>query len=517
MSTFAISANPAGTGNDSAAEPEILAAVDLGSNSFHMVVARFDHGQLTVVDRLREMVRLADGLDENNHLNADSCERALACLSRFGERLRSIHAHRVRVVGTNTCRKVSESSDFLDEAESLLGHPVEVISGIEEARLIYHGASNSLPPADGAQLIVDIGGGSTEIIRGHGFVPEYLQSLSMGCVVISNQFFANQKLTPRRFEKARLAAKLELAPIKSRIGKLKSVRCVGTSGTIRAARNVLRAMEGENTQLSLAGVEGLIQKMIAAEKISRLNLPGLSELRKPVFPGGVAILAEVMSSLGMKRMIVADGSLREGILHDLVGRLSDEDARVRTVRAMEARFNVDVAQADRVETTALSFLEQVVKPWGLAAADSRDLLGWAARLHEMGLDIAHSQYHRHGAYLLEHADMPGFPRSEQRILARLVGAHRRGFSRKSFCDIAKKRQLEIMRLAVLLRLAVLFNRSRKADDFRRLRLKANDQQLTIRLPADWLADNPLTFADLRAERNRLKGTDVRLNLKIFDA
>ncbi len=517
MSISAIPAGPEGAAGSLAAEPEILAAVDLGSNSFHMVVARFHHGQLTVVDRLREMVRLAAGLDENDQLNADSRERALACLSRFGERLRSMQAHRVRVVGTNTCRKISESSDFLDAAESLLGHPVEVISGIEEARLIYHGAANSLPAVEAAQLIVDIGGGSTEIIRGQGFVPEYLESLPMGCVVISDRFFANEKLTARRFEKARMAAKLELAPIKSRMGKLKSVRCVGTSGTIRAAQNVLRAIEGENTQLSLTGLEGLIAKMIAAGKTSRLKLPGLSDLRKPVFPGGVAILAEVMSSLGIKKMIVADGALREGILHDLVGRLSDEDARLRTVRAMEARFNVDVGQADRVEATAMSFWEQVAKPWELSTSDSRALLGWAARLHEMGLDIAHSQYHRHGAYLLEHADMPGFPRSEQRILARLVGAQRRAFSRKFFCDIAKKRQLEVMRLAVLLRLAVLCNRSRTTIELRRLKLKAGDQQLTIRLPTDWQEENPLTIADLQAEQQRLRGTDVRLNLKIVDA
>lgn len=494
------------------AESEVLAAVDLGSNSFHMVVARFLHGQLTVIDRLREMVRLAAGLTDGNRLDNDSQQRALECLSRFGERIRDIQAERVRVVGTNTLRKAKGSGAFLQQAGELLGHPVEIIAGIEEARLIYLGASHSLPSVDGAQLVVDIGGGSTEIIRGYGYEPEALESLYVGCVGLSAACFGTGKLSARRFERARLAARLELEPVQAKFRQVEPARCVGASGTIRAANNVLNAM-GEPEGISRAGVERVIAAMKDAGRLEQLQLPGLSDQRKPVFPGGLAILAEVMAALNVEQMIVSDGALREGILYDMVGRLTDEDARVRTVRSMEARFQVDSEQAERVEQTALMLLEQVADGWGLDDETSRPILIWAARLHEMGLDIAHAQYHCHGAYLLEHADMPGFTREEQAVLARLVGAHRRRFSADDFATLQKPWSRRALRLTVLLRLAVLFNRSRTSVPLPGISCRAKGRRVCLTVPDALLQSSPLTLADLELEQAYLDGAGITLTLK----
>ncbi|HHQ14212.1 MAG TPA: exopolyphosphatase, partial [Chromatiales bacterium] len=372
----------------------MLAAVDLGSNSFHMLVARLTHGQLAVIDRLREMVRLAAGLDADNRLDDASRARALACLSRFGERIRDMQAGEVRVVGTNTLRKARGADRFLEEAETLLGHPVEIISGIEEARLIYLGVSHSLPLIAGEQICVDIGGGSTEIIRGRGYEPRRMESLYLGCVSLSTQCFPQGKLSARKFEKARLAARLELEPVKARFVDPPAERFIGASGTIRAAAAVGQQLGLWSAGITREGLEQLVTRMTDAGHIEQLELPGLSEQRKPVFPGGIAILVEVLDALNIDCMQVADGALREGILYDLLGRLADEDARVRTVRAMEARFHVDTAQATRVEATALRLFDPIADDWKLAGDENRLALGWAARLHEIGLDIAHSQYHR---------------------------------------------------------------------------------------------------------------------------
>ncbi|UCG72030.1 MAG: Ppx/GppA family phosphatase [Chromatiales bacterium] len=477
-----------------------------------MIVARVSHGQVTIIDRLREMVRLAAGLDENNELSQKSEERALGCLSRFGERIREMRADQVRVVGTNTLRKARSSGGFLAAAADRLGHPVEIISGIEEARLIYLGVSHSMPLVEGPQIVIDIGGGSTEIVRGTGYEPEILESLYLGCVSLSKAVFGPSKLTARRFERARLAARLELAPVSARFQPESVHRYVGASGTIRAAQRVLQGLEGEDALLTRDGLERLINRMIDAGKLDRLSLPGLSDERKPVFAGGVSILVELMAALGADVMQVADGALREGIVYDLFGRLTKEDARVRTVRAMMARYNVDLRQAKRVEATALALLAQVADKWALHEPEHRSVLKWAARLHEMGLDIAHAHYHRHGAYLLEHADMPGFPREEQRLLARLVGAHRRSFSRQSFNDLPPGMVRSARRLAVLLRLAVLFNRSRVADADAPVELIPGKELLTVAVPEAWLEDNPLTLADLKLESGFLRAAGLQMQL-----
>jgi exopolyphosphatase/guanosine-5'-triphosphate,3'-diphosphate pyrophosphatase len=491
-------------------EPGPFAAVDLGSNSFQLLVASVSHGQPKVIDRLREMVRLAAGLDARQCLDADSQARALDCLARFGERLRDVPPENLRVVGTNTLRKARDPAEFMDKARQLLGHEIDVISGIEEARLIYLGVSRTLPDVTGQQLVIDIGGGSTELAGGEGKQPAMLESLHLGCVSNSRTYFAGGKISAKRFKKARTAARLELRPVGKRFRQPRWARVAGASGTIRAAGSVLMEMGFTGGNISREGLELLIEEMIRIGSIEELRLPGLADQRAAVFPGGIAILAELLEELRIDELVVAQGALREGILYDLIGRSGDEDSRVRTIRAMEIRYHVDTQQADRVELTAMALLDQVATNWKLEGPDVRRLLSWAARLHEIGLDIAHSHYHRHSAYLLEHADMPGFHSNEQRLLASLVGAHRRksvGIVDDGVPRVWSKR---IARLTILLRLAVLFNRSRTYEFPDVLSVSARQRKLSLGLSQAWLEANPLSLADLEREQDYLRSMDYEL-------
>jgi exopolyphosphatase / guanosine-5'-triphosphate,3'-diphosphate pyrophosphatase len=482
--------------------PDVIAAVDLGSNSFHMVVARYSHGQLIIQDRLREMVRLAAGLDEQGRLDRTAIEAALACLERFGQRLRDMKAESVRVVGTNTLRRAKRKGAFLDRARAALGHPIEIISGIEEARLIYLGVAQTMPSEPGRRLVVDIGGGSTEIIIGEGVHAKRLESLYMGCVSMSTRFFEDGEITEKRMKRARLAARLELEPVRNMFKEYGWDQAVGSSGTIRSVADILRA-RGEPV-ITSAAVESLIEQSLRAGHMSKLRLPELSSERVPVFAGGLAILAEVFDNLQIKSLRMAEGALREGLLYDLVGRLTNEDARVRSVRAMQGRYHVDIAQAERVEATALEFLHQTQTEWGLDEPVAELLLSWAARLHEIGLDVSHSHYHKHGAYLLEHADMPGFPQDEQKILAYVVGSHRRKFNPDILQDLNPPWHIKAEYLVVLLRLAVLLHRGRSAAALPKIDLKVKGRSIEIHFPRGWIEDHPLTAADLEQEFEFLK-------------
>jgi len=489
-----------------------MAAVDLGSNSFHMVVARNQHGEPSIVDRLREMVRLASGLDDQGLLDEPSQERALACLRRFGQRLRDMRAHQVRVVGTNTLRRARNADAFLAKAEEALGHPVEVISGIEEARLIYLGVSHHTDSTDGANLVIDIGGGSTEIIVGEGYEPHHLESLYVGCVGVSRAHFADGKLNAKRFERARLAVRLELRPVAAAFRRHGWKRAIGSSGTVRAARDVAQELKLADNGVTPAAVEAIIEALIRARRVEDLSLPGLGADRAPVFAGGMAILAEIMSTLRIDRLEVSGGALREGLLYDMLGRLHDEDARERSIRAMQRRYHVDFEQAVRVEATALMLLEHVARGWQLAEQRYRQLLAWAARLHEVGLDIAHARYHHHGGYVVENSDLPGFVRLEQQLVACLVTLHRRKLDDPFLDELPAQWRAPMFKLVVLLRLATLLNRSRSPSDLPPIALVPGKDSLEIGFPQGWLDDNPLTAADLEQEEAWLRARGFSLKV-----
>lgn len=495
-----------------AAIPDVIAAVDLGSNSFHMVVARYSHGQITIVDRLREMVRLGAGLDEQGRLKRDAVERALECLERFGQRLRDMNAESVRVVGTNTLRRARRKGAFLDRARAALGHPIEIISGIEEARLIYLGVAHTTPSEPGRRFVVDIGGGSTELIIGEGLHTTKLESLHMGCVSMSNRFFEDGAISDRRMKRARLAARLELEPIQASFRALGWSRAVGSSGTIRSVGDIVRARGSGDGLITRSSLESLIDDTVRAGDAARLQLPGLSAERAPVFPGGLAVLSEVMEVLAIDSLRVADGALREGLLYDMIGRFTDEDARERTVRAMQGRFHVDTVQAERVEEMARDFWRQVQRAWDLEDPLAEALLAWAARLHEIGLDVSHSQYQKHGAYLLEHADMPGFPQEEQQILAYIVGSHRRKMRAEQLQELGAPWHTKAEYLAVLLRLAVLLHRGRSPIELPRILLHVRGRAIEMQFPKGWLDEHPLTVADLEVEADYLKAAGFRLKV-----
>lgn len=494
---------------------EVIAAVDLGSNSFHMVVGRLRHGQLIILDRLREMVRPASGLDSRGYLRQDCIARSMECLQRFGERIRDMDASQVRVVGTNTLRQAKNAKDFLESAEEILGHEVEVISGIEEARLIYLGVAHLASNLDESMLVIDIGGGSTELIIGKGYEPEHLESLFIGCVQLSTRFFADGRMTKKRFDKARLAARQELTPVSARYRRRGWQQALGSSGTVRAAAKVAESLGLSNNGISYDAALGLIDRLIAARDLEHLALTDLSAERAPVFAGGMAIVVEIMESLRLDHLQVSEGSLREGLLYDMVGRLQHEDARDRTVRAIERRYHADAEQVERVRDTALMLLRQVDVDWDLVETSAAQYLTWAAQLHEIGLDIAHVKYHKHGAYLLANADLPGFSRAEQRLLAVIVGHHRRKMEEFDTEDLPAEWRKAAFRLTVLLRLAVLLNRSRSAIELPEIRVDAGPRKLEIDFPKEWLANNRLTLADLEQERDWLRAIGFKLRFGTY--
>ena len=496
----------------SESSPEVIAAVDLGSNSFHMVVGELRHGQLTIIDRLRETVRLAEGLSTTGDLSDAARDRALDCLSRFGERLRDMHAASVRAAGTSTLRRAREDSGFAARAEAALGHPIEVISGIEEARLIFMGVVHSLPLNDGLRLVLDIGGGSTELILGRGPVPRALESVHLGCVSMTERFFPDGRISHDAFDKARVAARLELRPIKAFFREAEDIEAIGASGTLRATELVasqLGLIEAHG--LTMDAVEELIERVLKFDTIGELSMSGLSEPRAQVWPGGLAIVAELFSALRIDELHISDGALREGLLYDLFGRLQHEDARQRTVRAMAARYNVDMPQALRVAATAKMLLEQVREPWQLDSPLTAQILEWSAWLHEIGLDISHDGFQRHGAYIAENADMPGFPRAEQRFLAFLIDSQRYQIGTRLLRQLPRAWRESALRLSMLLRLAVLLNRSRSKFDMPKVDLTVTKKSLSLCFDPAWLQSNPLTVADLERERGFLENVDYEIS------
>jgi exopolyphosphatase/guanosine-5'-triphosphate,3'-diphosphate pyrophosphatase len=409
-------------------------------------------------------------------------------------------------------RLAHKKQAFLERAREALGHPIEIIAGMEEARLIYSGVAHTMPSEPGKRLVADIGGGSTELIIGEGLNPLELESLQMGCVSWSERFFRDGKISAKRFERARLAARLELEPVQAEFRRRGWDSCAGSSGTVRAIGDAIRILDPSALTITPAGIAGAIEYCVDAEHTRELTLEPITEDRRPVFPGGLAILAEIFSVLDIKEMRIAEGAMREGLLYDMLGRYRREDARERTVRAMQQRYHVDIAQAERVEATAGNFLEQAREAWKLEEPLAHLALKWAAQLHEIGLDVSHSGYHRHGAYLLENGDMPGFPREEQRLLARLVGAHRRKLALEGVEELVPPWDRSALYLIVLLRLAVLLHRGRSSTALPSIELSATSRSLEMRFPAGWLREHPLTSADLQQELDYLRLSGFRLRV-----
>jgi len=488
---------------------DFLAAVDLGSNSFHLTVARLAHGELQVVDRLRIRVGLAEGLGPRRTISEPVAQRALACLEQFGQRLADVAPHRMRAVGTYTLRRARDADDFLSQAEEALGHAIEVVSGAEEARLIYLGVSHQLPPTRGRRLIVDIGGGSTECIVGEGFDALAMDSLSMGCVRFSQRFFEDGQITARKYDRAVLAARLELETLEGAYRESGWDECVGSSGTILAVREILYQNEWSAGTITAKGLRKLAKAIIAAGSTKQLDLPGLAPDRRPVLPGGLAILQAVFTALEIQEMATSQGALREGVLYDLLGRIQHEDARDRTIRAFASRYGADEGQASRVAATVVRLAEQTTEAWGIAD-DQLRLLRWAARIHEVGLAVSYAGHHKHGAYLVANSVMPGFSREDQQLLATLIRNHRRKPSRTSLREVRSLSTMKVAYLVALLRLAVRLHRGRRSAVVPAIQVRAREGRIRLRFPDGWLDEHPLTRADLEDESALLERIGIEL-------
>lgn len=488
-----------------------VAALDLGSNSFHMLVARATGGDLQVLDRMREPVRLAEGLDVDRRLSLPVQQRALACLERFGQRLKGLPPAHVRVVGTNTLREMHRGQDFVAAAELALGHDIEIISGVEEARLVYGGVTHGMEEAN-RRLVVDIGGGSTELIIGQGYRPRLMESVALGCVVHTQRFFESGAISRSAFGKARLAARLELEFLQKTYRDAGWDVALGASGTIRGIWRVLMAQGWAEQEITRDALDKLIEMTIKTGQIRKIKFEGLRDDRCPVFVGGLAVLAGIFDSLGIERMRTSDRALREGLIYDLLGRMNNRDVRDQSVQSMAERYSVEAAHAADVADTAVSLLDQVAEPWGLDRQACTRLLRWAAELHEVGLAISHNGYHKHGEYILRNADLPGFSQTDQRLLATLVRLHRGKFASSALDQVPVAWLDPARRMAVLLRCAYLVHRSRVPGLKPLIRAEGTRRALTLHFPEGWLDEHPLTAADLGREVELRRNAGIRLKV-----
>jgi len=487
---------------------EFIAALDLGSNSFHMIVARHNDGQLQTIDKLKDNVRLASGLDKHGNLDKKSTRRALEALDRFGQRLREIPTESVRVVGTNTFRRIDKNSGFFEKAEETLGHRIDIIRGREEARLVFLGVAHSLENSEDKRLVIDIGGGSTELIIGEKFRPTQLESLYMGCVSMSQKHFAEGKVTNSRMKKAELDALQHLESVSKQYKRASWDIAVGASGTILAVQEVINQQGWSKKGITRYALDELKEALCHSDQ----KLKGLQEDRALVFPGGVAILCALFKRFNIDSMEVSSGALREGLLYDLIGRHKANDIRYTSVRDLAERFQIDADQAESVKSTVLQFLKQSDKTWSLNGSRNRQLLSWAATLHEIGMNISHRQYHKHGEYLTANMDIPGFSNQDQKQLSLLVRSHRRKLDPELFDELPRKQKAILIRLAILLRLAIILHRDRSSLPIELPKLHCTENSIKLKFPENWFDDHPLTSLDLEQETQFLSEIPFEIKL-----
>ncbi len=490
----------------------LLAAVDLGSNSFRLSVGRVvqqdGKAQIYTVDRLKETVRLAAGLGDDLVLSDAAVQRALAVLQRFAERIEGFHPNRVRAVATNTLRVAQNIDRILPRFEAALGFPINVISGQEEARLIFVGISNELPPSPNRRLMVDIGGGSTEIIIGKEFRPLQLASLPMGCLTYTERFFPDGRITQERMDLATLAARRELEAISRAYRRTGWQEAYGSSGTAKGLLAVLQDGGLSEKGITLDGMTRLREKLITDGEVRLAELPGLKPDRAVVLAGGLAIMMATFRELGVQRMLPGEGALRVGVLYDLLGRDSQHDKRDETVRQFVRRYQIDTRQAERVRKIAMALFARLALPANPEHETLAQALAWTAELHELGLSIAHADYHRHSAYILANADMPGFSHDDQSLLALLALGHQGKLGKIKNLEPSHAQWLALL----CLRLAVLLARRRENISALPLTLQVEERHIRICIQAQWRQTHPLSDYSLQRERLEWTRNDFEMEL-----
>ena len=468
----------------------VFAAIDIGSNSFHLIVARLEHGEIRPLHVLAEKVQLGKGL-KNHQLAADAVERGLACLERFQQLLASVKPDRIRAVGTNALRQAHNRELFTEPAEAILGVPVDVIYGREEARLVYLGVAHTLADDELSRLVVDIGGGSTEFIVGQQFEPKRLESLQLGCVSYSERFFPDGKIDKKRFRAAYDQACIEVSHIRRHFKQAHWVEAVGSSGTLQAIELLVSAAGWRSEGIDHKSLKKLKKALLKFESVDDIDLEGLNERRRGVITAGVAITLAIFDVLGVGAMRTSSGALREGAIYDLIGRRSHEDVRERTVQAMLQRYSAEIANSDSVGAYAKQLGIETASAWNLSE-DDIDLLAWSGRLHEIGIAISQKHYNRHSAYLVENSDMPGFSQGDQLFISRLLRGHRGKLPSYLFDGVPTSKQQKLARMLVLLRLAVTLKHAEVPPISPEFYARASDARLEVNFSDAWREDHPLT-------------------------
>ncbi|MEZ8153713.1 guanosine-5'-triphosphate,3'-diphosphate diphosphatase [Vibrio splendidus] len=489
--------------------PPLYAAIDLGSNSFHMLVVRHIDGSVQTMAKIKRKVRLAAGLNENNALSTEAMQRGWDCLSLFAERLQDIPKENIRIVGTATLRTAINVDIFLEKANQILGYDINVISGEEEAATIYKGVAHT-SGGSGRRLVVDIGGASTEMIIGEGFSAKALTSLKMGCVTWLERHFKDRQLTATNFNNAIEAAKSTLAPILDSYTDIGWDVCVGASGTVQALQEIMLA-QGMDEVITHAKLKRLQKQAMITERLEELEIEGLTLERALVFPSGLSILIAIFELLEIDSMTLAGGALREGLAYEMVDELRQEDIRARTVKSVQSRYQMDVSYGEQVAVVAQTLLEQAGAETWVSEPQAGVLLQTAAKLHEIGLTIDFKKGGEHSAYLLQSLDLPGFTRAQKHYLGELTRRYREQLTslpeQHAISGTSSKRILRILRLAIL-----LTHRRNPALE-PEFKLATDGNNLTLTLSKQWLADNPLTAAELEIESNRQTDIGWPLNIE----
>lgn len=488
-----------------------FAAIDLGSNSFHMIIGRKTDTGIEIVDREKEMVQIARGLGSDGDLNDDAQQRALECLHRFSERIRDIPSENCRAVGTKTLRSAQNSVKFLRQAEVKLGQPIQIISGYEEARLVYKGLAHSVINETDQRLVVDIGGGSTEFVIGKHFRTKRLESLPLGCVSFTNQFFNEEQTLTSSMRRAYLEACDELETIQRPYTKCGWNLAYGTSGTIKAVAELIGGAD------SIIRSNELNELYNSETLLNRIKASALPKLRREVIAAGIAILKAIFDELNIQEMHVSSASLKDGLLYETLGRFGKSDTRIQTVNKLKERYQVDAEQAERVEKLALQLWQDIKDiEEDISGVSRTKALGWAAMLHEIGLSISHSGYHHHGFYLLNNSDLAGFGRYEQHILAMLVRFHRKKLKKEYFLELNDEALMAFTPILMCLRLAVAFCR-RREDVEASLKLKHKKGMFELSVDTAWIESHPLTKASITKEISNWKNVGIELVLHEFEA
>ncbi|RCU45494.1 guanosine-5'-triphosphate,3'-diphosphate diphosphatase [Corallincola holothuriorum] len=476
---------------------QLYAAIDLGSNSFHMLVVRVVAGSVQVLAKIKRKVRLASGLDTQNQLSEEAMIRGWDCLRLFAERLQDIPANNIRIVGTATLRVAANVEQFIATAEQILDHPIQIITGEQEAETIYQGVAHT-SSGSGNQLVIDIGGASTELIVGQQYEPHILHSLNMGCVLFRERYFAGGQLQQSNFDAAISAAEALVAPLVVDYCAYGWQRCVGASGTVQALQEVLLA-QGYDERITLPKLQQMMAQAVACGQLQALNIVGLSEERKPVFVSGLAILIALFRKFGIEQMTTSGGALREGIVYEMLGEQRQENVRQRTLAGLKQQFRIDQPHATRVSELALALCQQVAAPWQLEDIELNELLASAAQLNEIGLLIGYQNAQQHAKYIIENATLPGFSNSQKLLLASLLGQYQGPLDSACYEQLTGIEPTTAMRLTRLLRLAIIFCGRRQDSSVPELILTAEGETLSLQLSQPWLNSHPLVSSELQQE------------------